>query len=113
MKGGTFLLIFTFEHCTATRIVDGDTIVAVVDTGFDNTHTDKFRLQYIDAPEVTGATKALGLISEDWLADKIFGKKIKIVSTGKDKYGRWLAIIYLDGVNINQLSMDEGMSKPY
>lgn len=113
MKGGTILLVFTFEHCTVIRIVDGDTIVASVDTGFDNTHKDTFRLADIDAPEVRGIERPEGLVSEDWLSNKILGKKVTITSTGKGKYGRWLATIYLDGVNINDLSMAEGMSERY
>ena len=75
----------------------------------------KVRLLGIDTPEVRGPEKLDGLISRDRLRELIDGKDIIIV-THKDrggKYGRLLATIYLDGVDINQQLVDEGLAKVY
>ena len=51
---------------TITDVHDGDTVTADVDLGFHTwIHEEKFRLLGIDAPEVTGATKAAGIVARD------------------------------------------------
>lgn len=78
-------------------------------------HKQKVRLLGINTPEVRGKERELGLISRDRLRELIDGKDVIIV-THKDKggkYGRLLATIYLDGVNINQQLVDGGFAKAY
>jgi endonuclease YncB( thermonuclease family) len=31
----------------------------------------------------------------------------------KEKYGRWLGVVMVDGKNINQTLVEEGFAKPY
>ena len=67
-------------------------------------HKQKVRLLGINTPEVRGPEREKGLVSRNRLRDLIDGKDI-IVSTYKvkgGKYGRLLATIFLDGVDINQ-----------
>lgn len=78
-------------------------------------HEQKIRLLGINTPEVRGSERAKGLVSRNRLRELIVGKDV-IIATHKDKggkYGRLLATIYLDGVDINQLLIDEGLAKPY
>lgn len=103
-------------NCLVKKIYDGDTITeAVVDLGFRNQFTTKIRLDDINAPELRGNTKEAGRASRDRLRELILDKEV-IIETDKDrkgKYGRHLATVYLDGVNINQQMMDEGFAIPY
>jgi len=71
------------------KIADGDTITVL----FDKTQ-HRIRLAGIDAPE---NKQAFGTRSRQALADKVFGKEVKVVWKKRDKYKRILGDIYLDG----------------
>jgi micrococcal nuclease len=87
-----------------------------ISLGFNITmHKQKARLLGINTPEVRGKEREAGLVSRDRLRELIDGKDI-IIATHKDKggkYGRLLATIFLDGVNINQQLVDEGLAEVY
>lgn len=97
---------------TATRVIDGDTIegeffkkILEVEVRF----TTHFRLFGIDAPEKNRAeSKEAGLASMEYLKQRIEGKKVKVKLLGKDKYGRWLAYVFFEGVNINDELVSNG-----
>jgi len=97
-----------------TSVYDGDTVTADVDLGFRTwVHGEKLRLNRIDAPEVRGAERPEGLVSRDWLREKLVGKEV-LIRTLKDKrgkYGRYLVEIILDGVNINDQLVQEGLAE--
>ena len=97
-------------------VYDGDTVTLDISLGFNITmHKQKARLLGINTPEVRGKEREAGLVSRDRLRELIDGKDI-IIATHKDKggkYGRLLATIFLDGVNINQQLVDEGLAKVY
>lgn len=101
---------------TCTSVYDGDTVTLDIQLGFNITmHKQKIRLLGIDTPEVRGSDRAKGLVSRNRLRELIDGKEV-IIATYKDKggkYGRLLATIYLDGVDINQQLIDENLAKPY
>jgi micrococcal nuclease len=96
-----------------TEVYDGDTITANVDLGFNISIEEKFRLLNINSPELKGTEKADGLISRDRLREKILNKEV-IIKTSKDKkekYGRYLAEIYLGSENINEWLIVEGLAE--
>jgi len=97
-----------------TKVYDGDTITVDIDLGFEVwLRGQKLRLSGIDTPEVRGSSRAEGIRSRDALRSKILQKNITIMSHGRGKYGRWLAEIFLDDVNLNQWLLSEGFAKPY
>lgn len=89
-----------------TRVIDGDTIVGDVPVHvLDHVVILKdqhFRLYGINAPEPRGPSKVMGLESKAYLDSLIYDTDVQVELKGKDKYGRWLAIVFLDGVNINE-----------
>lgn len=96
---------------------DGDTITAEIDLGFRVTVVIKIRFYGINTPEIVGPTKDAGLKSKQRVVDLLLGKEI-LIKTHKDKqekYGRWLADIYLPNLlpSINQLLINEGLAVPY
>ena len=100
-------------------VYDADTITVKIDLGFNIwTANQKIRLFGIDAPEVRGSERPEGLISRDWLRDKILGETITLkthkAGTGKGKYGRWLGDIFMPGeqTSLNQQMIDLGLAKP-
>ena len=79
-----------------THAYDGDTIHAEVSLGFDLKVKETFRLARINAPEITGASRDRGILSRDFVREKILGKQvtIKTYKDGREKYGRYLADIF-------------------
>lgn len=91
-------------------VYDGDTCTVNIDLGFHTwVHEEKLRLVRINAPEVTGVSKAAGLAARDFLRGCIDGKDV-FIQTLKDKqekYGRYLAEVFVQQgelwVNVNDL----------
>ena len=88
------------------RVIDGDTIEAEVDLGFRVFKKDIFRLKGIQAPEKDKE-------STDFLTKAVSCASVVLESHKPEKYGRWLAVVYADGVNVNQALVDMGLAIPY
>lgn len=99
-----------------TAVHDGDTITVDIDLGLRVWLRDqKVRLAEIDAPEVTGNTKVLGLASRNHLSSRIMTRTIRLqtIKDPRDKYGRWLARVFdNDGVCVNDEMIEKGFAKP-
>jgi len=94
-------------------VYDGDTVTALVDLGFGITNKIKIRLKGINTPELRGAERPRGLVSRDFLREKILDKDI-IVETFRDKkgkYGRYIGTLWLDEENINELLVEQGYAE--
>jgi endonuclease YncB( thermonuclease family) len=99
----------TFEYATIVNVVDGDTCDIELDLGFSVKMKLRFRLAGINAPEIgtPGAKEAT-----DYLKSFLsYGVVVK--STKLDKYGRYLAEIDCNGLNINQSMIDKKLAVPY
>ena len=95
------------------KVYDGDTVTAVVDLGFGITNKIKVRLKGINTPELRGDERALGIISRDFLREKILNKDI-VVETFKDKkgkYGRYIGTLWINDENINELLVEQGLAE--
>ena len=99
-----------------TKVYDGDTITVDIDLGFSTIVKGmKLRLADIDTPELRGDEREQGLISRDWLREKVLDKwiSVKTVRDKTGKYGRYLAYIYLDDENLNETMLNEGLAEKY
>lgn len=96
-------------------MIDGDTIIADVDLGFRMVMKDqRFRLIGIDAPEKRGISRLEGERSMEVLRNLIEDRwiTIKTCRDRKEKWGRWLAEVWLNDININEKMINEGHAKP-
>jgi len=96
------------------KVYDGDTITVDVDLGFHvSMKKEKFRLFRINTPEVRGVEKEKGIISRDWLRERILNKEVILVTRKdkKGKYGRWLADVWFDGVCVNDELVEKGLAE--
>lgn len=87
-----------------TSVYDGDTITVDIDLGFSTfLKNQKIRMYGINAPEIRGADHDNGVSSRDALRSRILDKDIILntIKDEKEKYGRWLGKIEVDGENIN------------
>ena len=108
------------------RVVDGDTIDAKIDLGFDVSVKKRVRFLGINTPESRTRDleeKARGLAAKDRVKQLLEGANtIELNSHGVGKYGRSLgelSIDIVDGkqnltlVNINELLIKEGHAVEY
>ena len=105
-------------NAICTRVVDGDTIDARVDLGFNVWIECRIRIQGIDAPETRTRDlkeKALGLQTKEFLKTIMDGAGGHFIlqSHGVGKYGRCLGTIYVSGENINERLLAEGYAERY
>ena len=84
-------------------ITDGDTIVVLTS---ENKQV-KIRLEGIDCPEMK---QDFGQRAKQATSDLCFGKEVKIVQTGKDRYGRVLAYVYAGNKCVNHELLKSGMA---
>jgi endonuclease YncB( thermonuclease family) len=125
----------TYEYAaTVNRIVDGDTVYLAlsksftldVDFGFrikdhiefTKTTVQDFRLAGINAPEVVGENKVKGLEAKAELERILSLGPIRVISNGQDKYGRWLAVLFVTlpdntEINVNETMVKEGHAVVY
>lgn len=98
------------------EVYDGDTITVNIDLGFNtHLHKQKFRLLYIDAPELRGDDKEFGKQVRDIVRDMILGKKVilKTFNDSKGKYGRWLCEVWVGDLNLNEWLIENQYAKLY
>ena len=101
------------------NVYDGDTCTVDIDLGLHIWNKgEKIRLNRINAPELRGNEKPKGLKSRDFLRSLIFDKEIFIetIKDKKEKYGRYLAEIWLEDekgkfININDVMVKNGFAK--
>ena len=113
-------------NAIVTEVYDADTITVSIKKGFRETvEGEKIRLYGINAPEIKVSTKipkkerlilkAKGIRSRDYLRSIILGKQIVLETVltskahdKKGKFGRYLGVIWYNGVNINKHLVDKG-----
>ncbi|MAG27714.1 hypothetical protein CMI47_19455 [Candidatus Pacearchaeota archaeon] len=100
------------------RIVDGDTLDAMIDIGFDVWVKKRIRLAGINAPESRTRDleeKKLGLKAKSRLAEVLdeANNEFRIISHGVGKYGRCLGEIFIGDVSVNSQLLEEGIVRKY
>ena len=108
------------------RVVDGDTIDAKIDLGFDVSIKKRVRFLGVDTPESRTRDleeKKRGLAAKDRVQELLEGcTKIQLTSHGVGKFGRCLGELYIDMVDgeekielesINKLLIKEGHAVEY
>jgi len=116
-----------YYNATLIRVVDGDTVDAMIDLGFDIQVKKRIRLAGINAPESRTRNKVekkLGLAAKERLIQIMEGAAncFEIESKELGKYGRVLGIIYINKlagkdvltqVCINDVLVKEGHATEY
>ena len=113
---------YIYRIKSVTKVVDGDTIDADIDLGFDISLTKRIRFAGIDTPESRTTNlkeKAMGLESKEWLKKALEGAKDIIIKTEKpdstEKYGRIIGHLFINGqeTSLNTQMIDEGYALAY
>jgi endonuclease YncB( thermonuclease family) len=85
---------------------DGDSITVLA----SGNEQHKVRLDGIDAPELK---QAFSQQSKQTLSDLVFDKSVVLRVIGKDRYKRTLAVVVVNGLNVNLEMVQRGMAWRY
>jgi micrococcal nuclease len=100
------------------RIHDGDTMTVEIPAlpSIIGQHIN-IRLDGIDTPEITDKRieiKSKALAARQFVKERVdSAKKVEITHLKRDKYFRIDARILLDGKDLGQMLLQEGLAKPY
>lgn len=108
-------------YCYKARclnVVDGDTIDVELSLGFNVYVRERIRLAGINTSEIYGVKKnseeyKKGMLSTMRAKQLMLGKDL-IVKTTKDKkgkYGRYIASVFVDGIDVGDTLIKEGLAK--
>ena len=90
----------------AVKVSDGDTLnVQKVENGKFVGEVMKIRMFGIDAPE---KTQDYGIESKQALEKLVSGKSLEIEEKNRDRYGRTVAVVYVNGKNVNEEMVKNG-----
>jgi len=107
----------TYKISKITKIVDGDTIDAIIDLGFNIGVKKRIRFYGVDTWESRTrdkAEKAKGLKAKEFTENRLLGAdEIILDSYGVGKYGRVLGELFVDGVLLNKELIDNGHAYIY
>ena len=100
------------------RVIDGDTIDALIDLGFSVLIKKRIRMSGINAPESRTrdlAEKKLGLAAKERLQNILNDNNgsFTLVSHGVGKYGRCLGEIFIGDKSVNEQLIIEGIVRRY
>jgi len=105
-----------------TKVVDGDTIDAEIDLGFDISLSKRIRLAAVDTPESRTSDaneKKYGLESKEWLKHKVENAKNILIKTelpdSTEKYGRIIGHLFINDQekSLNDQMITEGYAWTY
>ncbi len=106
------LALPTSAFATDLKVLDGDTIVI---------GKEHIRIANIDAPEIhhfkCDAERRLGLVAKARLSELLMGHPV-VIKRGdgnrmKDRYGRTLAVIAVDGADVGEKLIAEELARPW
>ena len=100
------------------RVVDGDTVDAMVDLGFSVHRKIRIRLYGINAPESRTrdlSEKKRGLAAKARLIEILNVDNLRLVSHGVGKYGRCLGELFVGDskISVNHQLVEEGHGVEY
>ncbi len=96
------------------KVVDGDTIDVLLDLGFSTFRLVRCRLARINTPELKNTTtKQQALDAKSKLTAFLGGKKIVVESKKIDCYGRSLAEVWADAINVSDWLLENGLAEKY
>ena len=114
MKYPTFLLALLFGLSCQARTIEGR-VVGVADgdtvTVLDADKVQhKIRLSGIDAPE---KAQAFGNRSKESLSELVFSKDVQVETNKRDRYGRDVGKVLINGVDANLAQVQRGFAWHY
>jgi len=111
-KKNEYNMGYSRVECEVVRVVDGDTIIVKY-----NNKDERVRMIGIDTPESVHPNESKntseGIKTSEYTKDRLSGKMVEIELDvqERDKYGRILAYVYVDGKMYNKELLELGYAK--
>ena len=102
---GQFQQPLVIKGLQVEKVIDGDTVYGLL-----GGKTYKIRLAEIDAPE---RDQAFGRQSKVFLRNLLGNGEFDAHISSEDQYGRYIAKLYSNGIDINRKMVSEGMAWVY
>jgi endonuclease YncB( thermonuclease family) len=87
------------------RVADGDTI-----TILHGDKAERIRLHGIDCPE---KKQPFGKRAKRFTSDVTAGKVVEVQALTKDRYGRTVALVWVDGILLDEALIRAGLARVY
>lgn len=99
------------EKSKVTNVVDGDTLDVMI-----NNKEERIRLLLVDTPETKHPSKPVqpfGPEASQFTKDTLEGKEVTVELdvSERDKYGRLLAYVWIDGKMFNKMLLEKGLAR--
>ena len=110
---------FDYSITAVEKVIDGDTIDAVIDLGFDVRYCGRIRLLGIDTPELKQTCLQddqeldCGMTAKMLLVKKIGKNTPKCIGKKKDFYKRTLAECFINGESLSKFLVRSGYAFAY
>lgn len=100
------------------KVYDGDTITIASKMPWDNSPYYRFsvRINGIDCPEIKGKTeseKQCAILAREYVDSLVMSKIVHLENVKTEKYGRILADVFIEGVNIGQSLLEKKLAVVY
>jgi micrococcal nuclease len=104
--------MYTYK-ATIINVIDGDTVDAIIDMGFKIHTTQRLRLNRIDTEEMHDPNlekRKLAIEAKEYLRSTLLNKEVIIETRKSDSFGRWLAEIVCEDININNVLLEKNLA---
>lgn len=100
------------------KVYDGDTITIAARLPYNKSPLYRFsvRLRDIDTPEMRGKSekeKQDARKAQQVLSDLVLHKRVYLKNVDVEKYGRILAHVYVDNINLSTFMLNSKLAVPY
>jgi micrococcal nuclease len=105
-------MMYTYK-ATIINVIDGDTVDAIIDMGFKIHTTQRLRLNRIDTEEMHDTNlekRKLAIEAKEYLRNTLLNKEVIIETRKSDSFGRWLAEIVCEDININNVLLEKNLA---
>jgi len=114
----TFKFIPPVSQGLCIKVYDGDTITIACKLPYKNSPLYRFsvRLRDIDTPEMRGKTekeKQDAKKAQQVLSNLVLNKQVFLKNVDVEKYGRILAHVYVDNINLSTFMLNSKLAVPY
>lgn len=106
----------TRVNATLTRVIDGDTAKFTInlEKELEMLLPKTIRFAWIDTPEIKGVEKEEGLMVSAYVEDRLLrANSIELELFYNDNFGRLIAGVFVDGVNLCEELLLMGYAVPY
>ena len=107
VAAGTILLVAGSVGVAKRVVSPGEKVVSVIDgDSFKIANDQTIRLLSLNAPEIQYCA---GDVAKKALDKKILNKKVILKELKTDRFGRVMAMVYVNGINVNEFMIKNGL----